>query len=364
MRNLMLGVCLAPYRIDLYNHLYTHFKCDIYFQYKEMIMQKFDMESMYNQCCYEPHFLKCRKVGERNIVCGLRKLIKQNQPNYIFVPEFSILTIQILLIKFLFNYKYKVISICDDSYDMLMGNDFSMLHRLARKIITPLLDNLFCVDNKAYEWYRKHYGKGTWMPIISDENRVRKIYSNLLPLSEKLNKEYNLLGCKVILFVGRLVSLKNVSALIKAYSPLKHMAKLVIVGDGEGRENLENLDKELGTNAIFVGRKEGDELLAWYNVADIFVLPSIQESFGAVTNEALLAGCYSLISQKAGSASIIQSGFNGDIFNPTSTMELTELLKKKIEKLGVKDCIKLKDNLMQFSFAEMLDKALQDIAEK
>lgn len=30
MRNLMFGVCIAPYRIDLYNYLYTHFNCEIY----------------------------------------------------------------------------------------------------------------------------------------------------------------------------------------------------------------------------------------------------------------------------------------------------------------------------------------------
>ena len=38
MRNLMFGVCIAPYRIDLYNYLYTHFNCEIYFQYEDMIL--------------------------------------------------------------------------------------------------------------------------------------------------------------------------------------------------------------------------------------------------------------------------------------------------------------------------------------
>lgn len=64
MRNLMFGVCIAPYRIDLYNYLYTHFNCEIYFQYEDMILQNFNMESLYNQCCYKPHFLKCRTFGK------------------------------------------------------------------------------------------------------------------------------------------------------------------------------------------------------------------------------------------------------------------------------------------------------------
>ena len=199
------------------------------------------------------------------------------------------------------------------------------------------------------------------MPIISDDIKARRIYEALLPLSVKINRDYGLEGYKVILFVGRLVALKNVSSLIKAYSPLKQMAKLVIIGDGECRGDLEKLDIKLETKAIFVGRIEGDELLAWYNIADIFVLPSVQEAFGAVTNEALLAGCYTLVSEKAGSSSIIHSGFNGEIFNPHSTIELTQLLKIQINKLDSKDNIKLKDNLMPYSFVNMLDRALQGI---
>lgn len=361
MRNLMFGVCIAPYRIDLYNYLYANFNCEIFFLYKDADFQNFQTNSLYSQCCYQPHFLKFGCIGKRRFVLGLLKIIKQYHPKYIFVPEFSILAIQVLLVKYLFNYKYKVISICDDSYDMLMGNDFSIQHRWARKMLTPLSDNLFLVDSKALAWYQEHYKKGVWMPIISDETKARKIYGDLLPLSIKLNSDYGLEGHKVILFVGRLVALKNVSALIKAYSPLKQMAKLVIIGDGECRGDLEELDRKLETKVIFVGRKEGDELLAWYNIADIFVLPSVQEAFGAVTNEALLAGCYTLVSEKAGSSSIIHSGFNGEIFNPHSTIQLTQLLKIQIRKLDSKDDIKLKDNLMPYSFEDMLDRALQGI---
>lgn len=62
--------------------------------------------------------------GKEKHCSWIEKNHKKYCPEYIFVPEFSILTIQVLLIKYLYNYKYKVISICDDSYDMLMGNDF------------------------------------------------------------------------------------------------------------------------------------------------------------------------------------------------------------------------------------------------
>lgn len=78
---------------------------------------------------------------------------------------------------------------------------------------------------------------------------------------------------------------------------------------------------------IFTGRLEGLPLYAWYNVADCFVLPSTQEAFGAVTNEALVAGCKCLISELAGSQCLIENGKNGYTFDPHSKSDLTEKLK-------------------------------------
>ena len=47
MRNLMFGVCIAPYRIDLYNYLYTHFNCEIYFQYEDMNAGLWEGETLF-----------------------------------------------------------------------------------------------------------------------------------------------------------------------------------------------------------------------------------------------------------------------------------------------------------------------------
>ena len=106
--------------------------------------------------------------------------------------------------------------------------------------------------------------------------------------------------------------------------------------------------------------KKGMSCWSWYNIADILFY-QVFRSIWSSTNEALLAGCYTLVSEKAGSSSIIHSGFNGEIFNPHSTIELTQLLKIQINKLDSKDNIKLKDNLMPYSFVNMLDRALQGI---
>ena len=126
--------------------------------------------------------------------------------------------------------------------------------------------------------------------------------------------------------MGRLVKLKNVDTLIRAFSRYQgENDLLVIVGDGPEKDNLVRLSSELACNASFMGFLEGPALDVWYNVAHVLILPSYQESFGAVTNEALIAGCYCLVSEKAGSQCLIKDGVNGFVF---SAMDVDDLERK------------------------------------
>ena len=98
---------------------------------------------------------------------------------------------------------------------------------------------------------------------------------------------------------------------------------------------------------LCVGKKEGRDLYACYNVGQMFVLPSYYERFGAVVNEALLAGCYTLCSSVAGAACLIEPGKNGDIFDPHRLDELVEKLDSALAKCVPLEEIKVKENRME-----------------
>lgn len=361
-RLLIFHRAIAPYRIDFFNWLSENFCTRICLQYRNLLSQHFDYDKIESQFVFKPVYLKILfRLKGRVINTGYWKHLKEFDPEIVLVGEFGLECILVLLYRFFYRKKYKVISICDDSHDMVLGNDFSRWHRWSRKCIVPFLDNLFLVDSRVQKWYQEKYGKGLWMPIISDEQRLRKTYERLLPLSNTLNKSYNLEGKKIILYVGRLVKIKNVSCLINAYAPLKEKARLVIIGDGECRSELELQNDMMETDILFLGRKEGAELFAWYNIADVFVLPSVQEAFGAVTNEALLGGCFSVISNKAGSACLINEGINGNTFDPFSVEMLQTKLKEWLDSISFKDAIVLKENLMQMSFQDFFNDVLSRI---
>lgn len=360
MRNLYLGVLLAPYRLDYYNYISEHMDCDIYFQLKGFEGQLFSTEELENKCTFTPKYLKItRMMGDRQVVWGLRKLIKENKPEFIMVPEFSFLAMQVILIKKLFGYKYKIISQCDDSYAMLIGKGFSRFHAWSRKLCMPFIDNLILLDSRAQTWYQQHYHKGIFMPLLTDDNTAC-VNEDVRAKAEQYKSQYELDGVKTLLFVGRLVDVKNLSSLLKACSLLSFDYKLIIVGEGLLRDSLENEAKELNVNVEFVGRKNGIDLTAWYCCADVFVLPSTMEAFGAVTNEALLGGCNCVISKLAGSACLIKEGVNGFLADPYSVDDVA----KQIDNACQLPIDSARSSKMFITFADAMKSMEEEINRK
>lgn len=95
---------------------------------------------------------------------------------------------------------------------------------------------------------------------------------------------------KVVLFVGRLTYQKGLDFLISAMQAVN--AKLIIVGGGDLYKHLEKRTAEMGVKSKirFMGYISGDELQIYYSIADVFVLPSITETFGLVQLEAMAFG--------------------------------------------------------------------------
>ena len=97
---------------------------------------------------------------------------------------------------------------------------------------------------------------------------------------------------KTVLFVGRLCYYKGVEYLLDAVVDVD--ANLVIIGDGDLREELVGRARELGINerTFFLGSRTDEELRYWYNKADVLALPSVEpsEAFALVQAEAMAAG--------------------------------------------------------------------------
>lgn len=106
----------------------------------------------------------------------------------------------------------------------------------------------------------------------------------------------------VALYVGRLAPEKNLAAL----APVPG-AKLVFVGDGPARAEL----AARFPDAVFAGTRTGADLAAHYASGDVFLFPSLTETFGNVTLEAMASGLAVVAYDYAAAAEVIRHGVTG-----------------------------------------------------
>ena len=309
-------------------------------------------EAGYRVCHYlEGDVDTCSFLG-RTCLKGLDALLVKERPERVIVPEFSGIAMQFAMLRKRFG--FKLISLCDDSMDMIAGNDFSRFHRLARRWVPRHLDGMIVPGAAVGGWYAGRFGlKTVPMPLIADERRVRPELERVLPLSERIRPTDK----PVVAFVGRFVGLKNIPALIRAFEPLRDRAQLVLIGDGPERDTL----REMAPDALFPGMLHGDDLLAWYNLVDILVLPSTQEAYGAVTGEALMAGAKVVVSDRAGSTDLVREGENGYVCPPQDIDGLTGKLADLLQDSAPGRPLTLRPNLLPYSFGACVDNVLRTL---
>lgn len=93
----------------------------------------------------------------------------------------------------------------------------------------------------------------------------------------------------VLLHVGRLAAEKNVGLALQAYAAVRRRrpaVRMVLVGDGPLRKRLQAAHPDV----VFAGVQRGDDLARHYASADVFLFPSLTDTFGNVTLEALASG--------------------------------------------------------------------------
>ena len=160
-------------------------------------------------------------------------------------------------------------------------------------------------------------------------------YSQSLEITEKAKEIKK--DAFTFLFVGRIVGDKGINELCEAFDKLSGMAnvRLLLVGPYEdsldpiSQKSKEIIKKNPAIESV--GRKFGDELLAYYAISDCFVFPSYREGFPNTVLEAGAMGLPSIVTDINGSREIIRQGENGVIIPSHDANALLDAMLKMMK---------------------------------
>lgn len=200
-----------------------------------------------------------------------------------------------------------------------------------------------CIGSLNREYYR-HYGAPEAMlfdmPYAVDNEFFQRRVAEASPRREDFRASLGLKpGRPVILYAGKLISRKHPMDLLDAYTGLSQdgMAEpvpyLLFVGNGEERGRLEARARATGWSSIrFTGFQNQTRVPAFYDLCDVFVLPSTYEPWGLVINEAMNAAKPVIVSDQVGCArDLVRDGENGFIVPPGNIAALTRALAKSVQ---------------------------------
>lgn len=152
------------------------------------------------------------------------------------------------------------------------------------------------------------------MGIAKDKTTV--IYNGIdatmyesLPKKDDFRKKYDLMGKRIILYLGKITPRKGLDFLTRAFATLNRSdSVLVIAGNDMGfKDRVIEIIKEeaVAEKVIFTGLLVGDEKLSAYQDADVVVYPAVHEIFGLVPFEAIMCGTPVIVTDDCGCGEII-----------------------------------------------------------
>ena len=336
-----------PYRVPLFNSLNEQLKLVGYsltvvfaaegYARRKFVLDKSDMKFNYLFL----HSAAFQLGDEEKTVfsyAGLKKVLKDINPDVIISPGFSPATMRVIL--FSYFRKTKVIlwsgSLNPESAGM------SLLRKIQRKVLIKFVDATIAYGTKARK-YLINLGAKEKSAFIATNTVDTSFFETE---TAKLRKEKDQNQIKHLLYVGYLSPRKNVSLLLEAIKKIANRRNdfvLDILGDGEEKTLLENKvqQMELVGKVIFHGFKQKSELPEYYAQSSAFLFQTDFDIWGLVLNEAMAAGVPCIVSPNAGAAAdLIVEGETGfvcnysDIDSVVAKIEYLLDRPKEVERIG------------------------------
>ncbi len=249
----------------------------------------------------------------------------------------------------------------------------SLIERVKKyylKWVYKHIDHAFYVgsENKKYfKWYGMYDSQLTYAPHAVENERFEKATD-----LNTIRNEFKIPDDSVLfLFAGKFDSIKNLFHLLDSFSKIAdNNAYLLLVGMGkqelEMMKMVDNFPLNIKQRIKFSGFVNQQQMPVVFASCDVYILPSISETWGLSVNEAMACGKAIIVSDRCGCATdLIEYGVNGFVFSNNDKEDLVKKMELIIsreyaKKLGDNSLEKIKAfNLLLF--VEALEKELLNV---
>jgi len=207
------------------------------------------------------------------------------------------------------------------------------------RLLRPGLASALSIGKGNTEYWKKYLGREFpvfTMPFAVDNDFFQRKLREAAPHREELRRKLGFGPDRPIIgFAAKLTTGKRCIDLVEAFLQIVSESGqppgpcLLIAGDGEERAALEARVRDSDcSDSRFLGFLNQMELPAFYDLIDIFVLPSNQDAWGLVVNEAMIAGKPVIVTDRVGChPDLVQNGVNGFVYGAGDVKALSECLR-------------------------------------
>jgi glycosyltransferase involved in cell wall biosynthesis len=211
------------------------------------------------------------------------------------------------------------------------GGFFRILYR---KNASRLIDHIVCNGRLCSEYIKELDYPKNRISIGNMAADTKLLYQSVSDFSayQRLKLKDSIgLNQNVVLFIGRLVPLKGVDLLINVWIKVfkgNNNISLLIVGDGAEKRKLENICiKGDSQNIKFTGNVDYDLIYSYYAIADVFIIPTLQDNWSLVVPEAMSCALPIISSKYNGCWPELVRSENGWVFDPLNEEDFSRTLR-------------------------------------
>ncbi len=357
MKILWLTNIPSPYRVNFFNELGKY--CDLTVLFERKGSNERDNSWLSVEVKnFNAVFLKGKKTGVAEAFCpSVGKYIKRKKYDSIVVTNYSDLT----GIYAIFLLKLKRIPYCIEGDGAFAGSGKGLKEKIKRWLLKK---SQICFSTaEEHDKYYKTYGvaqnKIVRYPFTSLYDRDILLKPVLVSEKQSIREKLGIKKEKVIISVGQFIHRKGFDVLIKASAELKDFG-VYIIGGNPTTEYTKLLDEFSLNNVHFIGFQNKQSLGEYYKASDIFVLPTREDIWGLVINEAMSKGLPVVTTNKCiAGLELINDEKLGRIVPVDDVEAVVKAVKDVYNNLSIENNQAVLSRIKDFTFEKMAERHME-----